>query len=118
MMAVGKGAFGVKTEGTNTFQAVYRLTGQIPYGRVTTYGQLARLIGNPRLSRIVGCALNAAPEGLPCHRVVNRQGGLSDAFLPLGRDSQRLLDISHLTDEEAAVVCGMVSLLVQKKEEQ
>lgn len=91
MMAVGKGAFAVKTEGTNTFQAVYRLTGQIPYGRVTTYGQLARLMGNPRLSRIVGCALNAAPEGLPCHRVVNRQGGLSDAFLPLGRDSQRLL---------------------------
>ena len=51
----------MKTEGNNTFQAVYRLTGQIPYGRVTTYGQLARLIGNPRLSRIVGCAMSAAP---------------------------------------------------------
>ena len=81
----------MKTEGNNTFQAVYRLTGQIPFGRVTTYGQIARLLGNPRLSRIVGCALNGAPEGLPCHRVVNRLGGLSDAFLPLGRDSQRLL---------------------------
>ena len=70
----------MKTEGNNTFQAVYRLTGQIPYGRVTTYGQLARLIGNPRLSRIVGCALNAAPEGLPCHRVVNRDGRLCPSY--------------------------------------
>ena len=74
----------------NLFQRVYALTGQIPFGRVTTYGQIARLLGNPRLSRIVGCALNAAPAGLPCHRVVNRQGGLSSAFLPLGRESQRL----------------------------
>ena len=91
MMAVGKGAFAVKTEGTNTFQAVYRLTGQIPYGRVTTYGQLARLVGSPRLSRIVGCALNAAPEGLPCHRVVNRQGGLCASFPPMGRETHRTL---------------------------
>ena len=42
--------------------------------------------------------------------------GVSVDYL-LGRDSQRLLDISHLTDEEAAVVCGMVSLLERKKEE-
>ena len=81
----------MKTGMNNTFQAVYRLTAQIPYGRVTTYGQIARLLGNPRLSRSVGCALNGAPEGLPCHRVVNRLGGLSDAFLPMGRESQRLL---------------------------
>ena len=42
--------------------------------------------------------------------------GVSVDYL-LGRDSQRLLDISHLTDEEATVVCGMVSLLERKKEE-
>ena len=58
---------------------------------MTTHGQIARLLGNPRLSRIVGCALNGPPEGIPCHRVVTRLGGLSDAFLPLGRESQRLL---------------------------
>ena len=81
----------MKAERKNVFQEVYRLTAEIPWGRVTTYGQIARLLGNPRLSRIVGCALNAAPAGLPCHRVVNRQGGLSGAFLPLGRESQRLL---------------------------
>lgn len=75
----------------DTFARIYALTAQIPPGRVTTYGQLARLAGNPRLSRIVGCAMHAAPEGLPCHRVVNRLGGLCDAFSPTGQDSHRLL---------------------------
>ena len=74
-----------------TFDSVYNLVARIPYGRVTTYGQIARLIGNPRLSRIVGCAMNAAPADLPCHRVVNRFGGLCDAFLPLGRETHRML---------------------------
>ena len=62
----------------NVFQRVYEITARIPYGRVTNYGQIARLLGNPRLSRIVGCALNGAPADLPCHRVVNRLGGLSE----------------------------------------
>lgn len=75
----------------NTFQKVYEVVRRIPVGRVATYGQVARMVGNPRLSRIVGCALNVAPEGLPCHRVVNRLGGLSDAFLPMGKESHRLL---------------------------
>lgn len=76
---------------SHTFQRIYQLTAQIPHGRVTTYGQIARLMGNPRLSRIVGCAMNAAPPGLPCHRVVNRMGGLCDAFSPSGKESHRLL---------------------------
>ena len=75
----------------STFQKIYDLARLVPWGRVTTYGQLARLAGNPRLSRIVGCAMNAAPEDVPCHRVVNRSGGLCDAFQPTGRDSHRLL---------------------------
>ena len=74
-----------------TFPHIWELARQIPFGRVTTYGQIARLLGNPRLSRIVGGALHTAPEGLPCHRVVNRLGGLCDAFQPLGRESHRLL---------------------------
>ena len=77
--------------GGGTFQKVYELTARIPPGRVTTYGQIAVYLGNPRLSLIVGCALHAAPEGLPCHRVVGRDGHLSDAFQPLGRDSHRML---------------------------
>ena len=74
-----------------TFEKIYRIVRRIPYGRVCTYGQVALLAGNPRWARVVGYALNVAPEDLPCHRVVNRLGGLSDAFEPLGRDSHRLL---------------------------
>ena len=75
----------------NCFDQIYAVVRRIPFGRVASYGQIARMLGNPRLSRIVGCALNAAPADLPCHRVVNRFGGLSEAFSPDGRESHRLL---------------------------
>lgn len=75
----------------NVFEKIYQLVRAVPFGRVTTYGQVARLLGNPRLSRVVGYAMNGAPEDVPCHRVVNRFGGLSDAFRPMGKDTHRLL---------------------------
>ena len=75
----------------NTVTKIYALARQIPPGRAATYGQLAALAGNPRLSRIVGCAMAVAPGDVPCHRVVNRLGGLSDAFHPMGKETQRLL---------------------------
>lgn len=75
----------------NSFDKIYAVVRRIPFGRVCSYGQIARLLGNPRLSRAVGYALHSAPPGLPCHRVVNRFGGLSDAFSPAGRETQRLL---------------------------
>lgn len=74
----------------NTFESIYAIVRRIPPGRVATYGQIARLAGNPRLSRIVGCAMHGAPGDVPCHRVVNRFGGLCDAFAPLGKETQRL----------------------------
>ena len=76
---------------SQTFAAIYAVVRQIPYGKVTTYGQIARLVGNPRLSRVVGFAMRAAPEGLPCHRVIHKDGELSDGFQPMGRDSHRML---------------------------
>lgn len=75
----------------NCFESVYALARRVPYGRVTTYGQIARMLGNPRLSRIVGCAMHAAPDDVPCHRVVNRFGGLCDWFSPAGKESHRFL---------------------------
>ena len=64
----------------NFFEAVYTRVSKIPRGRVATYGQIARLAGNPRASRIVGCALHMCPAsgGIPCHRVVNREGRYVD----------------------------------------
>lgn len=76
---------------SDTFQIIYALARQIPQGRVATYGQLARLAGNPRMARIVGCAMHGAPEDVPCHRVVNRLGELCDAFSSMGKESHRLL---------------------------
>ena len=75
----------------NTFTLIYEQVARIPRGRVCTYGQIARLVGNPRLSRVVGYALKAAPEGLPCQRVVTKEGVLSDAFTPLGKETHRML---------------------------
>lgn len=61
---------------------VYEVVARIPYGRATTYGAIARALGNPRGAREVGWALNAVPEGspLPCHRVVDREGRLSGGW--------------------------------------
>lgn len=77
----------------NTFTRIYDIVRQIPRGSVTTYGQIALLIGNPRMSRVVGYALHVNPEPgiIPCHRVVNRFGGLSSAFAFGGDNQQRIL---------------------------
>lgn len=69
-------------------QYVYGIVAKIPYGHVMSYGQIARLIGNPRTSRAVGYAMNAAPHELPCHRVVFKNGALSSAFIQSGKHMQ------------------------------
>lgn len=55
---------------------VYEIVSAVPMGSVATYGLIAVLLGKPQLSRRVGQALMNAPEGLPCHRIVNSQGRL------------------------------------------
>ncbi|WP_418990966.1 MGMT family protein [Alistipes sp.] len=54
--------------------SVYELVAQIPRGRAVSYKQLAVLMGFPDHARRVGRALAAAPQGLPCHRVVSSAG--------------------------------------------
>ena len=67
------------------FQQIYSIVCQIPPGQAATYGQIALLLGNPRMSRVVGTALSVCrDDAVPCHRVVNRSGGLCDAFSPFG----------------------------------
>ncbi len=67
----------------NAFSLIYEQVKRIPRGRVATYGQIAILAGNSRWARVVGYALHANPDeqGIPCYRVVNREGRLSDAFV-------------------------------------
>lgn len=74
-----------------TFEKIREQVKRIPPGTVATYGQIALLAGNPRWSRVVGYVLNTDGGDLPCQRVVNRFGGLSDAFSPMGRETHRLL---------------------------
>ncbi len=90
------------------FSKVYEKVKQIPKGKVTTYGEIARAIGNPHMSRRVGYALHANPEPIviPCHRVVNRFGELSRAFAFGGKDVQSDL----LKAEGVEVNDGVVNL--------
>ena len=69
----------MKPETTDFFDKVYEVVRQIPYGRVTSYGAIAKFLGAARSSRMVGYAMNAshAIEDVPAHRVVNRNGLLT-----------------------------------------
>lgn len=61
------------------FDSVHDLARQIPYGRVSTYGAIAKHLGMARSARMVGWAMNASHnlDDVPAHRVVNRVGLLS-----------------------------------------
>lgn len=63
----------------NFFQRCYQVAKQIPYGRVTSYGAIAKYLGAARSARMVGWAMNASHgnEEIPAHRVVNRKGLLT-----------------------------------------
>jgi methylated-DNA-protein-cysteine methyltransferase-like protein len=60
------------------YTRVYQIVKEIPRGRVTTYGQIALILGERQCSRRVGQALHHASNdlNLPCHRVVNSKGRL------------------------------------------
>jgi len=77
----------------NSYEKIYNIVKKIPKGQVATYGQIARLAGNPQWSRVVGYALHVNPDSskIPCHRVVNRYGELSKAFAFGGQQAQRML---------------------------
>ena len=74
----------MSAEKAQAFQeAVLNIVGQIPQGRVTTYGTIATLAGWPDHSRMVGHILRYTPEAakLPCHRVVNAVGRTAPGWL-------------------------------------
>jgi len=77
------------------FERVYDVVRMIPYGRVTSYGAIARYVGSPQSSRMVGWALNASHNilDIPAHRVVNRNGILTGKHHFGGADiMQKLLE--------------------------
>ena len=71
----------MKPETLNFFDKVYQVARQIPYGRITSYGAIAKYLGAPRSSRMVGYAMNSSGDkDVPAHRVVNRKGLLTGKF--------------------------------------
>ena len=82
------------------FERIYQVVQQIPWGKVATYGQVAKTAGNPRWARVVGYALhsNPFPGIIPCHRVVDRNGRPAQTFAFGGGHAQR-----RLLEEEGVV---------------
>ena len=87
---------------------IYEKIKKIPKGHVATYGQIAEMAGNPRMSRAVGNALHKNPDPLhiPCFRVVNSKGELAGAFAFGGGKAQAEL----LREDGVEVVDGKVDL--------
>jgi methylated-DNA-protein-cysteine methyltransferase-like protein len=81
------------------FERVYALVRCIPPGRVATYGQIARLLGQPHAARTVGWALRGVPEdsNVPWQRVVNASGRISI------RDPQSVAEQRSLLEAEGLV---------------
>lgn len=87
---------------------IYEAVKKIPKGKVATYGQVAELAGNKKMSRAVGNALHKNPEPgvIPCHRVVNSKGELAGEFAFGGLGVQAKL----LLEEGVETVDGRVDL--------
>ncbi len=68
----------MKPERQNFFEEVYKVARQIPFGKVTSYGAIAKFLGAAKSARMVGYAMNSSSgKDVPAHRVVNRKGLLT-----------------------------------------
>ena len=69
---------------------------------MATYGQIAALLGEPWNARVVGWAMHKAPEELklPCHRVVNKSGGMGPGYLFAPGEQRKLLEDEGVTFTE------------------
>ena len=95
-----------KPDTLNFFERVYQVVILVPYGRVTTYGAIAKYLGAARSSRMVGWAMNATHNRMevPAHRVVNRIGMLSGKHHFQGTNlMQQLLESEGVAVEDNQV---------------
>ena len=89
-------------------ERIWKTVGDIPPGRVMSYGQVADLAGLPRRARLVGYALRVAPTDLtvPWHRVINAKGMIS---FPEGTDSYHR-QLERLSQEGVELIGGRIDL--------
>jgi len=78
---------------TNSYARIYAVVRRVPRGRVSTYGQIARLARLPGHARQVGYAMHALPSGtgVPWQRIVNAKGEISRRSHAGGELTQRIL---------------------------
>jgi methylated-DNA-protein-cysteine methyltransferase-like protein len=91
----------------NFFERVYEVARQIPCGKVTSYGAIAKVLGAARSSRMVGWAMNASHnlEDVPAHRVVNRNGLLTGKHHFDGTNlMQQLLESEGIVVKENQII--------------
>jgi methylated-DNA-protein-cysteine methyltransferase related protein len=96
-----------KKDNDSFFQRVYDVARLIPYGRVTSYGAIAKYLGSGGSARMVGWAMNACHtyNDVPAHRVVNRKGLLTGKHHFEGSKlMQQLLESEGIKVEDDAVV--------------
>lgn len=86
-MICSKGNYPIKKDLSNQ---VYQLLRKIPRGKVTTYKEIAKTLGNKNLARVVGNALkkNPCPIIVPCHRVVKSDGQLGGFSLGTKKENR------------------------------
>lgn len=84
---------------------IFAVIHQIPYGHVSTYGEIARMAGYPGYARHVGKALGNLPEGstLPWHRVINSQGKISLKGDNLERQRRKLQQENIVVSETGSI---------------
>jgi methylated-DNA-protein-cysteine methyltransferase-like protein len=87
-----------------SWEPVYRLVKKVPYGHVTTYGELARALRLPGGARAVGYAMAACPNGrgIPWHRVVGA-GGRIRVPEPYSAMQRRLLETEGVAIDGGAI---------------
>ena len=87
-----------------SFEHVYQVVRLVPYGRVTTYGAIARYLGSAQSSRMVGWAMNGCPQNVAAHRVVNRKGLLTGKQHFGSNNMQQLLEAEGIHVKNNQVV--------------
>jgi methylated-DNA-protein-cysteine methyltransferase related protein len=95
------------SQNDNFFERVYVIVRQIPEGKVTSYGAIAKALGTARSARMVGWAMNAAHnrDDVPAHRVVNRKGLLTGKHHFDGTSlMQQLLENEGIVVEDNQIV--------------
>tara|TARA_B110000261_G_scaffold156707_1_gene190923 strand:- start:3 stop:329 length:327 start_codon:yes stop_codon:yes gene_type:complete len=88
------------------FDKCYEVVRQIPFGRVTSYGAIARYLGAAKSARMVGYAMTASHnKDVPAHRVVNRKGLLTGKHHFEGTNlMQQLLESEGIQVKESQII--------------